>query len=116
MKKDDRVYIQDIQQFIKDIESHLGTMMFAEFGADLKTQDAVIRKLELIGEAASKVSAEYMNGYPEFPHRDVIDLRNLLIHGYDQIDLEKVWNIIENDLPVLKKQVRQMLEAWNLVS
>mgnify|MGYP001194463074 CR=1 FL=1 len=109
MKKDNFTYIEDIISFLEDIESHVGVMDLDQFGDDIKTQDAVIRKLELIGEAAGKIEPSWLKNYPDFPRRDVIDLRNLLIHGYDMIDIVKVWNIVKGELPGLKRVVLGML-------
>ena len=64
------------------------------FEQDVKTQDAVVRRLEIIGEAARRLSAEYKAAHPEVAWRAVIGMRNRLIHGYDVVDLDVVWGVI----------------------
>jgi uncharacterized protein with HEPN domain len=64
-------------------------------------QDAIMRTLEIIGEAAGKVSQETKNAHPEIPWNDLIGMRNRLIHEYFRIDLEKVWDTVQKDIPAL---------------
>jgi uncharacterized protein with HEPN domain len=78
------------------------------FLTDRLTQDAVIRNFEIIGEAASRLSAAIRN-QPGLPWRKIIAFRNRLIHGYFSVDLPLVWNVIENDLPPLKAEVSRLL-------
>ncbi|MEX2260772.1 MAG: HepT-like ribonuclease domain-containing protein [Bryobacteraceae bacterium] len=73
--------------------------------------DAVCRNLEIIGEAAGKVSPEFRAAHPEIPWRQMISARNILIHNYDGIDPEIVWGIVERDIPSLLASVQALLEA-----
>ncbi|MBV5305856.1 MAG: DUF86 domain-containing protein [Desulfobulbaceae bacterium] len=68
-------------------------------------QDAIIRNLEIIGEAAKRVSKPLKEQYPTIPWREIAGLRDVLIHDYMGVDLETVWNVVENDLPSLKNQL-----------
>lgn len=76
---------------------------------DTLIQDAVIRNLEVIGEAASRITAEYRTTHPEFPWRGMAALRNVLIHDYEGVDLQRVWRVVEKELPVLKIAIERIL-------
>jgi uncharacterized protein with HEPN domain len=65
--------------------------------------------LELIGEAARKIDPEYIINYPNFPIKEAISIRNKLIHEYNDIDLKIIWDTIQKDLPIIKKQVKSIL-------
>lgn len=83
-----------------------------EFFADLKTQAAVMRYLEIIGEAARSVSDDMRSSHPEVPWRKIADLRNRLIHEYFNVDLELTWTIVESDLPELKRDIGAILNGF----
>ncbi len=72
---------------------------------------ALVRLLEVVGEAASQVSTEGRLRYPELPWRHMIGLRNRLIHGYDEVNFDILWDLIQNDLPPLLVQLEQILNA-----
>ena len=80
-----------------------------DFCNDPKTIDAVIRNLEIIGEAARRLPEEIRIKYPDVGWHKIISLRNILIHEYPGIDLETIWDIIENKLLPLEKQVKEIL-------
>jgi len=82
-------------------------------------QDAVIRDLEVIGEAGKRISDKLKDGYPDVPWRNIAGLRNILIHQYMEVDIAEVWNIIERDLPLLKGRSGKCSmvfqdEVWNV--
>ncbi|MBW2608589.1 MAG: DUF86 domain-containing protein [Deltaproteobacteria bacterium] len=70
-----------------------------------QTQDAVCRRLEIIGEAANKLHEDFIGKYPQIPWNKIVAMRNILIHEYFSVDLDQVWNTIETDLPILKEQL-----------
>lgn len=78
-----------------------GSRTRRDLDADRMFELALTRLLEIIGEAASRVPLDVRDRYPDVPWRDVIDCRNRLIHGYDTLDLDIVWAIVANDLPLL---------------
>ena len=81
------------------------------FLEDLKTQDAVIRNIEIIGEATKNLSDEIRNKYPEIPWNHMIGMRNRLIHGYFDVNLDIVWDTIRSDLPPLVEAFERVIEV-----
>lgn len=106
----DRLYLSHILDSILKIITYTSQGREA-FMADPKTQDAVIRNFEIIGEAAKRLSAQAKAQRPEVPWRDVSGFRDILIHDYEGVDCLEVWNIIENHLPQLHQAVEAMLAS-----
>ena len=110
MKKTDTVYLEDINEAIAAIERYVNAVDFATFASEEMRQDAVIRQLEIIGEAANKLSSVFSQINPDFPLRQTISMRNFLIHGYDEIDINVVWKTVQENIPSLKKSVEKILK------
>jgi len=72
-------------------------------------QDAVLRNFEIIGEASRKISLELCQRFPDVPWQRMADFRNVLIHHYDNVNLALVWRVIENELPVLKPRIQEII-------
>jgi len=108
--KDNLVYLRQIVDYVDEIERYMGKVKFDEFEKSGLLQDAVIRKIELIGEAAKKLTIGFWEKYrKELPLAEAVSTRNRLIHQYDDIDLKIVWNTIKNDLPELKKKIGELI-------
>ncbi len=107
--KNDSVYLTHILDSIDQIESHVGTATQAEFLSNGMTQDAVVRRLEIIGEAARNLSDQARESHPGVEWGSIIGLRNRLIHAYFQVDIDVVWEIVSTDLPSLKAVIREMI-------
>ena len=108
MKKDPRIYLAQILERIVRIEGFTpGGKKF--FLSDPLIQDAVIRNLEVIGEASRRVGAEYQAAHPEIPWREMAGLRNILIHDYESVNLEKIWQVVEKELPSVKGALEKIL-------
>ncbi|MBI5306391.1 DUF86 domain-containing protein [Candidatus Wolfebacteria bacterium] len=107
--KDDNVYLKHILEAIENVEEYIKDLDFNLFSNDKKTIDAVVRELEIIGEAANNLSDEFKNNYPKIPFRDMIDMRNVLIHEYFGINKKVVWDTCEEDLPKLKEIIGKFL-------
>jgi uncharacterized protein with HEPN domain len=88
---------------------YLGDFPFSGFAQDVRTQDAVMRRLEILGEAAQRVSQRTKDGLPDFPWTTIRDLRNALAHEYDNIDLVDIWETLKFDLPGLIANLEQIL-------
>ncbi|MBX3293029.1 MAG: DUF86 domain-containing protein [Acidobacteria bacterium] len=109
-KPNDPLRLRHILDAIGRIGSHLEGFEIGSFQIDLKTQDAVVRQLEIIGEAATNLTAELREANPQVAWRSATAARNRLIHGYFDVDPELVWQIVENDLPILRSQVEAILK------
>jgi len=107
MKKNNQVYLQDISKAISKIEEYSKNITFEVFLKDEMRQDAVIRQFEIIGEAASRISKDFLADHPDFPLKEAIRMRNFLIHGYDEIDIKVVWKTVQIDIPLLKKSLQK---------
>jgi len=106
---DDKVYLRHILDAIERIERYVQGVEQEEFEAEELLQDGVIRQLEIIGEAARRVSSDLKALYSEVPWRDIVDMRNKLIHDYFGVDVELVWMTAKRDVPALKQTVCEML-------
>lgn len=112
--KDDRVYITHILECISRTEQYVGNDRDA-FMASTLIQDAVLRNLQILAESAQRLSGEVQQGYPEIPWRDIAGFRNILVHDYlGGINLKQVWEILERDLPVLKRQLIAISEKLDI--
>ena len=109
-KRDWHLYIEDILDCIKKIEEYIGQMDCKDLKGDSKTADAIIRNLEIIGEASKNIPDPIKGQYSDVPWLDMADLRNRVAHGYFEINLEVVWNIIKGEIPKLKEQMKYILE------
>ena len=107
----DNAYLADILDSARIIQQHLAGMTREQFLADLRTQDAVVRRFEIIGEAARHLSPEAQKALPEVPWNLVVGMRNLLIHDYDYVDPKRVWTDSQNDLPPLMAKLESYLAA-----
>ena len=102
-------YFEDILESIEKIRRYLGKASFNEFLENEMLIDAVVRNLEIIGEAAAHISPDTRVKYPEIEWKKIVGLRNILIHDYSGIDIEIVWDIIKNRLDLLEAKIRQAL-------
>lgn len=103
--RDDELYLQDILESIRAILSYVAEVDRDFFYADRKTQAATIRELEIIGEAAGRISEETRTSHSEVNWRLLKDFRNVLAHEYFGVNLDIVWDIVKNKLPQLKEQI-----------
>jgi uncharacterized protein with HEPN domain len=103
--------LEDILEAVTNIEAYVAEMDFERFRQDRKTVDAVIRNIEIIGEAARHVGPEAEQALPDVPWRDVRDMRNLLMHQYFGVDLSIVWETITRDLPALRARLQAYLDG-----
>jgi len=110
MKRTYRDYILDILTSIQEIEEFVEGMNFEDFVKDRKTVNAVIRSLEVMGEAVKKIPSEIRKKYQEIPWKYIAGMRDKLIHEYHGVDLEIVWEVVEKEIPPLKPKFEKILE------
>jgi len=109
--KDDLVYLQHILDSIKWIENYVSDISQEQFLEDHLVQDAVIRQIEIIGEASKKISDSLQLVYLLIPWKDIAGMRNKLIHGYFGVDIEAVWKTVSTDIPLLKAQIDNIIKG-----
>ena len=105
MTRDVNVYVADILECIRKVEQYTEGISCDEFLENTRDQDAVFRRLEVIGEAVKGIPQDIREKYPDIPWIQVAGLRDVLIHGYFGVKIERIWKIIEEDLPNLKRQM-----------
>jgi len=107
----DTEYMLDILGAAKLAIQYIDETTREEFFGNIQNQDAVIRRIEIIGEAARRISEETQAAYPEIPWSDLISMRNILKHEYDDIDIGIVWETVKGDLPLLVNALENILET-----
>lgn len=113
-KHADRIpeYLQHIVGAIDRALGYVNAMEFSTFEKDTRTQDAVIRSLEIVGEAANKVRTadpDFAANSADVPWDAMYGMRNRIVHDYFEVDLEIVWQTVQKDLPVLRGQIQKLL-------
>jgi uncharacterized protein with HEPN domain len=115
-KRSPKLLAEDIWESIEKIERYTEGMTQDNFQSDEKTTDAVVRNLEIIGEAASRLPKDFTDQHSEVEWVKIIGLRNRIVHEYFGVDLQIIWQIIQNDLPAFKvslKKIRSVLKDSN---
>lgn len=112
MKKDPDIYLLHILDCINWIKEYVGPGR-EQFFADRKTQDAVTRNLEVIGQAVKDFGTEALSReYPSIPWTQIAGTRNILAHQYLGVDNELIWNIVEHELPLLEAAIKAALDQY----
>lgn len=108
-KRSDADLISDIKEAIGRIAEYLGEMSYGDFLEDIKTQDAIIRNIEVIGEAAKGVTDRVRSSSSEIPWKSIAAMRDRLIHQYFGVNLEIVWQVVSHDLRELEPHFSSLL-------
>lgn len=111
MKPDDRIRIQHMLDSAEEALSFVKGIKQKEFFKNRMLILSVIKEIEIIGEAASKISEETELSSPEIPWKDIVGMRNRLIHGYFDVDVKLVWNTAKNNLPSLIELLKDILNT-----
>jgi uncharacterized protein with HEPN domain len=109
MSRDYRLYLDDIIEAIRRIRAFTDRMDFDAFKEDIKTQDAVVRNLEILGEASGRLPEAVRHAAPEIEWRKVVGIRNILAHGYFGISLPIIWDVVQNKLDDLSDACSRLL-------
>jgi uncharacterized protein with HEPN domain len=104
-------YIKDILISIQDVEEFTSGITFEDFLHDKKTIKAVIRSLEVLGEASKKIPDAVKTRYPRIPWKRMAGMRDKLIHEYFGVDLQIVWNVVKQELPPVKPAIEELVRA-----
>lgn len=113
-REDEKLYFQDIADSIRNIEKYTKGFSFDDFFEDGKTVDAVVRNLEIIGEASRHVSRQTKRKYPEIPWAQIVGMRNKVIHEYSGVDLTILWKTVEEDIPDLKRKIEEIMRRHSV--
>ncbi len=108
MEKNPLIYLDDILFSITLIEEYIANVAQEEFLDSYDIQDKVLRRLEIIAEAAKKLPIELRSNNPQVPWRSIIGLRNIIAHTYDEVNLEEVWSIVTLHLPKTKIELEKI--------
>ncbi len=108
--KDAAIFLEDILKNIELIDEFTISGNKENFMEDTKTQYSVIRGIEIIGEATKNLPKNITDKYPDIPWKDIAGMRDKLIHAYFGVDSKRVWSVVKDDLPDLKKRIKIILE------
>ncbi len=106
------LYIQDIWESILAIEEYAGAFTEDEFYANRQVQDAVIRRLEIIGEAVKNIEEGIRNRYPDIPWKSIAGMRDVVAHEYFGVKLIRIWEVVKKDLPELKQKFARIKDEY----
>lgn len=114
LSRDPRPYLQDIHDSILRIERYADGVTLRDFLGDDLLQDAIVRRISIIGEAVGRLPEVVKERYPSIPWRDIKDIRNKLVHEYGHVDLELVWEVVQTALPELKREMWIVMTDFDL--
>ena len=110
MRRDHRLFLDDILEAIGNVREYTAGLDYDAFARNKMTRDAVVRNLEVMGEAAGQLPEKVRAAAPEIEWRKIVGIRNILIHGYFGISLPIVWDVVQNKLGPLERACRKLLE------
>jgi uncharacterized protein with HEPN domain len=99
MRKNQKILLSDIFGCIVLIEKYIGGLSKEEFLANSQAQDAILRRLEIIGEAAKKIPDDFKKDHSDIPWKNICGMRDIIVHDYFGINLERAWNTVKKDRP-----------------
>ena len=105
-------YVEDILDAMEKAEILLQDVPYERFQEDFRINFAVVRALEIIGEATKRLPMELRDKYLEVPWRGMAGMRDRIIHGYDRVDLPIVWDVVKHDIPDLKPRIQRILQDY----
>lgn len=112
MPQRDLSNLTDIIQAAKQIQEFIHGVKKNQFESSSLIQSAVIRQIEIMGEAAKRLSEKVRLEHPEIPWKKLTGMRDILIHAYDHVDIDEVWNAVETSIPALSKQIETVITTF----
>lgn len=109
MRRSPRILLEDILESIVRIEEYLAGVTQSQFAGDTEKQDAVIRRLEIIGQAVKGLPLDLRQRHPEVPWRQIAGARDILAHEYFRVDLELAWDMVQHNVPELRESIEAIL-------
>lgn len=113
MTRNIQLYLQDISESILAIEEYTQQLDEVKFNSNRQVQDAVIRRLEIIGEAVKNIDKHFKDKYPIIEWKEIGGMRDVIAHEYFGVRLDRIWDAIKKDLPYLKEKIRHIIEQEN---
>jgi len=110
MKRNLKLYLQDIWESTLAIEEYTQNLTEDEFYSNRQVQDAIVRRLEIIGEAVKNIDDDFRNKYPQIPWKKIAGMRDIIAHEYFGVKLERVWDVLRKDLPDINQQMLLIME------
>jgi len=105
-------FVEDILDAMNKAEALLAGVSYSQFESDYRINFAVVRALEIIGEATKRLPDDLRQRYPDIPWKGMAGMRDRIIHGYDDVDLEIVWDVVKRDIPQIKPKIEGILEDY----
>ncbi len=105
-------FVEDILDAMEKAELLLEGVSYEQYEADFRINFAVIRALEIIGEASKRLPDSLRERYPEIPWKGMAGMRDRIIHGYDNVDYQIVWDVVKKDIPTIKPLVQKVLSDY----
>jgi uncharacterized protein with HEPN domain len=102
-------FVEDILDGMNKAEELLEGVIYSQFESDFRINFAVVRALEIIGEATKRLPEELRQRYPDIPWKGMAGMRDRIIHGYDNVDLQIVWDVVKRDIPEIKPKIDRIL-------
>ena len=114
MKKEPAIFLKHIIESIELIEEFSKELTIDELAENQLKQSAIIRQIEIIGEAAKNLPKEFAENYNDIPWKDIVGMRDKIIHQYFNIDSNIIWDVLEIDLPELKQKIKKILKKQKI--
>jgi uncharacterized protein with HEPN domain len=105
-------YVEDILDAMDKAELLVADVTYEQFEADFRVNFAVVRALEIIGEATKRLPYDVREKYADIPWRGMAGMRDRIVHGYDSVDLEIIWDVVKRDIPQIRPHLQQILRDY----